>query len=100
MTIEGIRLDIQYVFFYKRKISWFDGTLWHNIYFNPKQIFNFICHGNKIQPHRTIEIYSNIDITIFRSLTTRVRPKHPHPRNGIFPLKFWLMSPQLFQYGV
>jgi hypothetical protein len=28
VTIEGTRLDVQYVFFYKGKISRLDGTLW------------------------------------------------------------------------
>ena len=37
--------------------------------------------------------YGNVDVAILVSLTPRVRAKHSHPGNGIFPLKFRLVQP-------
>jgi len=98
--MEEILLDILNVLFYRRKINRFDGPLGHNIDLNPKKLFNFICHCDKIQPHRPTKLNCYVNVTIFRSFTTRIRTKYPQSGNGVFPLKLRLVSAEFFQYGV
>lgn len=43
-----------------------------------KQSFDLICHGHKIQAHRTSNIYCYIYITVFSSFSTGHRSQiHP-----------------------
>jgi hypothetical protein len=43
MTIEEARLDIEYVFFYKRKIGRLNRTLWNDIHLNAINLVGVYC---------------------------------------------------------
>ena len=76
MITEGLRSGIHNIFLNKGEILRLNRTQGHYIGLSAEQVFNFFGHSNKVQSHGAGDLYADINITFFSSLTSCIGAKY------------------------